>query len=92
MASCVVTLHLYGVHSLKDKRRVVKSLLARLPRRFNVAVAEVNAGDSWSQAVLGLVTVGREAAPLHATLEKAVAWIESDHTGAAVERYSIEQL
>ena len=38
-----VHIHLQGLHSLKDKRRIVKSLIERLKSRFNVSVSEVEA-------------------------------------------------
>lgn len=90
VATCVITLQLYGVDSLKDKRRILKSILTRLPRQFNVAVAEVDCHDSWQTAVISIVTVGNDAGHLHARLEKAVAWIEQNGRDALIEQYSIE--
>jgi uncharacterized protein YlxP (DUF503 family) len=92
VGSCVITLRLYGVASLKDKRSIVKSLLARLPDRYNVAAAEVAAQDSWQDAVIGVVTVANDAAIVHSTLERAVAWIEQHTPDASVEAYAIEML
>ena len=92
IASCIITLQLYGVDSLKAKRRILKSILSRLPRHFNVAVAEIDCHDVWQTAVIGLVTVGNDTGYLHGLLEKAVAWIEQNRSDALVERYSIEML
>ena len=90
VATCVVKLHLNGVHSLKEKRRIVKSLRTRLPQKFNLAVAEIEHNDVWQTAVLGLVTIGTDAGYLHGLLEKAVAWIEQIRPDIPVEEYSIE--
>jgi len=46
--------------SLKEKRRVVKSLTAGLRQRFNVAVAEVDHQDLWRRATLAVSAVGAE--------------------------------
>lgn len=46
--------------SLKEKRRVVKSLAAGLRQRFNVAVAEVDHQDLWRRATLAVSAVGAE--------------------------------
>ena len=92
VASCVITLQFYGVDSLKAKRRILKSLLSRLPRQFNVAVAEIDCHDTWQTSVICLVTVGNDAGYLHGLLEKAVAWIEENRPDASIERYSIEFL
>lgn len=90
VATCVIKLQLEGVFSLKDKRRIVKSITARLPQKFNVAVAEVEAQDVWQTAVIGLVTIGNDAGYCHGLLEKAVAWIESNRPDVPISDYHIE--
>ncbi len=90
IATCVVKLHLNGVYSLKEKRRIVKSLRIRLPKQFNLAAAEIEHQDVWQTAVLGLVTIGTDAGYLHGLLEKAVAWIEKTRPDIPIEDYSIE--
>ena len=86
----MIKLRLDGVHSLKEKRRILKSVLARLPKHFNVAVAEVDLQDVWQTAVIALVTVGNDDGYLHGLLEKAVAWIERERPDVPIDEYSIE--
>lgn len=90
VVTCVITLQLYGVDSLKAKRRVLKSLLARLTRQFNVAVAEIGNHETWQTSVICLVSVGTDPGYLHGLMEKAVASIERNRPDAVIERYSIE--
>jgi uncharacterized protein YlxP (DUF503 family) len=78
------------VDSLKEKRRVIKPILTRLPKEFNISAAEVEHNDVWRTAVIGLATIGNDAAYLHAKLEKAVSWIERQRLDASIEHYSIE--
>ncbi len=92
VATCVITLQLYGIDSLKGKRRILKPILARLPRQFNLAVAEIDSHDNWHTAVIALVTVGNDPGYLHGLLEKAVAWIDQNRLDATIEQYSIEFL
>jgi uncharacterized protein YlxP (DUF503 family) len=92
VATCVIKLHLEGVGSLKEKRRILKSILTRLPRQFNVATAEIDHHDIWQTAVIALVTVGNDAGYLHGLLEKAVAWIEQERPDVPIDDYSIEFL
>jgi len=54
-------LHLPGCHSLKDKRRIVKSLKDRLHARFNVSAAEVDHQDVWQRASLAAAIVSGDA-------------------------------
>jgi hypothetical protein len=53
-------LALAGCQSLKDKRRIVKSLKDRLHNRFNVSAAEVDHQDSWQRAALACSVVTTE--------------------------------
>lgn len=90
IATCVIKLSLAGVSSLKEKRRIVKSILARLPRQFNLAVAEVDCQDVWQTAVIGLVTVGNDNGLLHRQLEKAVTWLAEFRPDLPIDDYWIE--
>jgi uncharacterized protein YlxP (DUF503 family) len=90
IATCIIDLNIAGVRSLKEKRRIVKSILSRLPRQFNVAVAEIDKHDVWQSAVIALVTVGNDTAYLHGLLENSVAWIENTRPDTPVDAYTIE--
>ena len=52
-----VHLRLTSARSLKDKRQIIKSLLARLRSRFGVAAAEIDFNDVWQRARLGIACV-----------------------------------
>lgn len=60
MGVIVWELEVYGAHSLKDKRRVVKSLKERLQNRFHVSAAETKHHDLWQRAELAACTVSGE--------------------------------
>jgi len=49
-----------GSHSLKDKRRALRSIKDRLRTGFNVSVAEVDCQDVWQTAVLAVAAVGAD--------------------------------
>jgi hypothetical protein len=57
-----VELRLRDVHSLKEKRAVLKPILEGARRRYAVAAAEVDYQDRWQRAALGLATVSASAA------------------------------
>ena len=87
---CTVTLRLPGNGSLKGKRGVLKSLMARLRQEFNVSVAEVDSHDDWQRAVLGIACVSTDVAYAHGLLERAVQWIESNRPDVQLLDYQIE--
>lgn len=74
--SCEVSLYLPGNHSLKDKRRVLKSLISRLRQRFNVSVAEVGDQDNWQRATIGLSCVSGEYRHLEEMLGAIIEWLD----------------
>jgi uncharacterized protein YlxP (DUF503 family) len=92
IVTCTIELNLTGARSLKEKRRIIKSILTRLPKQFNVAAAEIDKHDVWQTAVIALVTVGNDAAYLHGLLEKSVTWIEKTRPDVPVDAYTIEFL
>ncbi|MGI6124659.1 MAG: DUF503 domain-containing protein [Acetivibrionales bacterium] len=75
-----VRLYLSEPQSLKDKRRIVKSLIEKLKNKFNVAVAETGDLDSWNNSRLGIVCASNEAAHADSMLATVVNFIESRGT------------
>jgi uncharacterized protein YlxP (DUF503 family) len=61
--------------SLKGKRGIVKSLLARARNRFNVSCAEVDLQDDPGNAELGFVTVSSSRLYARQLLEKLEDWL-----------------
>ena len=92
VATCIITLELAGVQSLKEKRSILKSILARLRQEFNLSVAEVDGQDAWGTAVIGLAAIGNDKAYLHGMMEKSVTWIADHRPDAPIGDYSIEFL
>ncbi len=72
-----VELHLGEANSLKDKRRVLKSIIERTKNRFNVSVAEVGEQDTWQRSVIGIAFVSCEKTHVHQILAAAVRFIEA---------------
>ncbi len=64
------------VHSLKEKRSVIRPLVNELKRRFEVSVAEVGDADLHRRATIGAAVVSGDAGHLADVLdglERAVA-------------------
>jgi len=64
------------VHSLKQKRSVVRPVIAELRRRFEVAAAEAGHLDLHRRALIGVSAVAAEAGHVHdllAACERLVA-------------------
>jgi hypothetical protein len=86
-----ITLRLAYPYSLKDKRRLLKGLIAQLKRDFNVSVAEVAEQDNRRSAVLGVAVVSNDGGLSQRVLHKLVAHIEK-HPDVSVEQVESEVL
>jgi uncharacterized protein YlxP (DUF503 family) len=73
-------LRIPGVHSLKQKRHVLKTLTAALRQTFGVSVAEVEYQDLWQRAAIAVAIVGGEEYHLRRVLREIEnridAWAE----------------
>jgi uncharacterized protein YlxP (DUF503 family) len=67
-----VDLHLDKAASLKDKRQVVKSVLARVRAGFNVSAAEVTSLDKWQRAGLGFSAVSNDQHHVRGLLQQVL--------------------
>jgi uncharacterized protein YlxP (DUF503 family) len=90
IGACVVDLHLPGNGSLKGKRSILKPLLARLRKEFNLAAAEVDYHNVWQSAQIALVSVSTDAGHIQRMLERAVRWIENQRPDLSVVDWQIE--
>jgi hypothetical protein len=94
MAIGLLHLHLLlpGCNSLKEKRRRLKPLLARLRREFNVSAAEADHQDVWQNAVILCALVSNDVGHAQRALEKVSRWVESNWPDVSVTDDRIEML
>lgn len=89
---CTLQFYLPGVSSLKEKRGILKSMLAKLGNKFNISVAEVNHQDKWQSAEIAIVCVSNATVHAHQTLNQVIQWIEEHHPDALITHQEIEIL
>ena len=65
-------------HSLKSRRRVVKSLTDRIRSRFNVSVADIGNQNVWQKVVLGVAVVANDGRYVNQVLTKVLNLVSSD--------------
>lgn len=84
--------------SLKDKRRVIRSVTGTLRAKFNVAVAEVDHQDLWQRTAIGTSCVAESAAHCRRVLQEVEKSIGRSLTGhgeiidSSVEVVALEDL
>lgn len=70
-------LHAPWVHSLKEKRMVVKSLITQLQNRFHVSAAELDEQDIHQIIVIGVAAIVPHNAIADSLMEKISQFMES---------------
>lgn len=92
VATCQIELTLPGVSSLKQKRSVLRGLIAGVHKKFHVAAAEVDLHDVWQSSTIGLAAVSTSASHAEQVLEAVVRWIEDYRPDLEVVDYAIEAI
>jgi uncharacterized protein len=89
---CTIEFHLSEVSSLKEKRSILKSMLAKLHNQFNVSAAEVDENDRWQTAVIAVGVVTNSSRHAHQVLQNTLDFIESRYPEAIIVKQTIEIL
>ena len=89
---CKIKLRLPENLSLKDKRRVLKSIITRIKNNFNVSVAEVDDQDLWQLATLGVCCVSNEKRYTNEVLSKVMDFVANGRFEVEILDYEIEVL
>jgi uncharacterized protein YlxP (DUF503 family) len=87
---CTVYLSIPMSHSLKDKRHVLKSVIARVRNDFNVSIAEVEQQDAWQTAVLGIACVSADLPYVQGLLNRVVEAVSDYRLDFEILDYTIE--
>lgn len=80
-----------GSRSLKDKRRVLRSIKQLLHNRYNCSVAETDFKDLWGRGRLTVCVVSDDARFANTQLNE-IARFAADRGGAELLDYHIEMI
>ena len=83
IAAMTFCLRASWVHSLKEKRMIVKSLVAQLQNRFHVSAAEVDEQDTHQLIVLGVAAIVPHRAMADSLMDEIAEFVEG-HTEAEI--------
>jgi len=70
-------LHFPTAQSLKEKRSLLKSLVARMRNTFNVSVAEVGYQETWQRARLVVAVVSGNGLEAQKSLAAIINFVEA---------------
>ncbi len=73
-----VSLHIPDSSSLKDKRKIIRSLKDRIRHKFNVSLAETDGQNTWQLSVLAFAMVAAQQSAIERDLDLILKLIESE--------------
>ena len=87
---CAIQLRMPENDTLKGKRRLLRSLVARVRSRFNVSIAEVDDNDRRRLLTLGVSCVSNDPGHANEVLSRVVAYVQDTRGDAELMDYSLE--
>ena len=85
IATMTFRLHAPWVHSLKEKRMIVKSLIARLQNKFHVSAAEIDEQDTHQIIVIGVAAVVPHSAMADSLMDEMSQFVEGNTEAEILE-------
>ena len=76
VATMTFRLHAPWVHSLKEKRMIVKSLVAKLQNKFHVSAAEIDEQDVHQIIVIGVAAIVPHNAMADSVMDEISEFVE----------------
>ena len=87
---CRIELFLPDSHSLKAKRQIARSVVARIRNQFNVTVAEADDNDLWQRLTLGVCCLSNDTKHANEILSNVVAFVEKSRDDLELLDYETE--
>lgn len=80
MKIAVLSFRLYApwVHSLKEKRMIVRSMIAKLKNRFHVSAAEIEEQDTHQIIVIGVAAIVPHQAMADSLMDEISRFVEEN--------------
>ena len=89
---CRIRLRLPENESLKGKRQVVKSIIAKVQNKFSVCIAEIDDNDAWQLVTLGVAYISNDGRHANEVLSHVADFINESRFEVEMLDYEIELL
>jgi uncharacterized protein len=89
-AVCKIKLFLPENHSLKEKRRIIKSVMGKLRNQYNISIAEVEDQDLWQIATIGVSIVASSQNHVDEMIDRMLEYIRLTFPDIEVINHDIE--
>ncbi len=76
-----IRFRIYDVRSLKEKRKILKSIINRIKTKFNISIAETGMNDNYGWCEIGFSVTGNDRQQINSTMDKVIEM--ADNMGLA---------
>jgi len=76
--ACQIEIYIYDSNCLKDKRRILKSIIDKLKNKYNISIAETYYNEKWNRSVITLAAVSNSNYHLEKTITNVLKTFEND--------------
>jgi uncharacterized protein YlxP (DUF503 family) len=80
-----ISLHIHNQRSLKEKRKIVKSVISKVHHRFNASIGEIGSQDKWQMVELGISALANDRRFVNSTLDTILSYIDSLYLGEIID-------
>ncbi|HZK11596.1 MAG TPA: DUF503 domain-containing protein [Atribacterota bacterium] len=77
IGTATIKLYVPLVHSLKEKRMIVKSVIAKIQNKFNVSIAEVSEQDRLQTIILGIACITNTVRQADSIIDHIIKFVEN---------------
>ncbi len=82
-------IHFPYCHSLKEKRKRLKSIKERIKNKYNIALAELEYQNKWQRTKIGIVTINNEKRVIESVFQKIIQESDDNIDGEIID-YKIQ--
>ena len=85
-------IYMHSSRSLKDKRRIIKSLIEKVKSKFqNLSVSEVGSNNLWKKSEIAVSIVSDDTQIIQSNLDRVLSFV-TDNTSVEIISGNIEVL
>jgi len=88
---CIIELLIGDAGCLKDKRRIMKSMMDRVKAHHNVSIAEIDQHDIWQRSTIAFTCISNERKHAFQVLNSVVKFFEKQGESQVLD-YRIEMI
>lgn len=78
LGSLQIKLYIPQVQSLKEKRSILKRLLAQIQNKFKLSVAELDFQEIWQTALIGIAFIANDKIVIERQKEKLIKFLDQN--------------